>query len=476
LTTKTPFRKTEPLFTYWFRAEKVERGKKIRMNKITTTAGIVALGAASLHAAVDAMPAGTQQGTKPWSVSATLRGFYDSNYSTSPSNIARDSFGFEVSPSASLNLIRDQTAFGLNYVYSYRWYADREHLDLPPDDQAHQVNAKLSHAFTPRYKLDVSDSFVIAQEPELLAPSLGGFASFLRSKGDNLRNTVQGSFSAGITENLTAVLGYANNYYDYDEEHVINSRSAFLDRVENIGTISLRQVILPKTVGVLGYQFEKVDYTSHDLIVPNSGAFAANPAAASYQGDARDNTSHYLYLGVDQGISPTLNASARVGAQYRKYDNLDKYPLTTGLDDENWAPYVDLNATWLYSPGSYAQLGVRHQLSQTDVGFIGNTPNIDAESTSVYGSVNHRIFGGLVASLVGQYQHSEYNAGGTVSSEADDYFLVGLNLTYEINKFLAAEIGYNYDRLNSDLASLDVQSQPRSFDRNRVYIGIRGTY
>lgn len=422
------------------------------------------------------MPAGTQQATKPWSVSATLRGFYDDNYSTSPNNIARESFGFEVSPSASLNLIRDQTAFGLNYVYSYRWYADRDHLNLPADDQAHQVNAKLSHAFTPRYKLDLSDSFVIAQEPELLAPNLGTFASFLRSKGDNLRNTAQASFSAGITENLTAVLGYSNNYYDYDEEHVINSRSAFLDRVENIGTINLRQVILPKTVGVLGYQYERVDYNSHDLIVPNQAAFAINPGGASYQGDARDNYSHYFYVGVDQGITATLNASLRIGAQYRKYDNLDKYPLTRGLDEDNWAPYADANATWLYMPGSYAQLGVRHQRSQTDVGFIGNTPNIDAESTSVYGSVNHRIFGGFVASLIGQYQHSEYDAGGTFTTQSDDYYLVGVNLTYEINKFLAAEIGYNYDRLESDLSSLVAQSQPRSFDRNRVYIGIRGTY
>src|ERR1041384_8380298 len=116
------------------------------MNKITTTAGIFALSAASLHAAVDAMPAGSQQATKPWSVSATLRGFYDDNYNTAPRSVARESSGFAVSPSASVNIIRDQTAFGLNYVYSFRWYEDRHHLELPEDDQAHQVNAKLSHA------------------------------------------------------------------------------------------------------------------------------------------------------------------------------------------------------------------------------------------------------------------------------------------------------------------------------------------
>src|SRR6185369_17423628 len=152
------------------------------MNKITMTAGVFALSAASLQAAatMDAAP-GSQQATKWWSVSASLRGFYDDNYSTSPKEFKRDSFGFEVSPSASINLIRDQTSLGLNYVYSYRYYDDRHHLEIPSGDESHQVNAKLSHAFTPRFKLDVSDSFAVAQEPELIAGGVPVQSSFLRS-------------------------------------------------------------------------------------------------------------------------------------------------------------------------------------------------------------------------------------------------------------------------------------------------------
>jgi hypothetical protein len=141
---------------------------------------------------------------------------------------------------------------------------------------------------------------------------------------------------------------------------------------------------------------------------------------------------------------------------------------------------VDANITWLYLPGSYAQLGVKHQRSQTDVGILGGLqPIMDAESTTVYGSVNHRIFGGqghgLVASLIGQFQHSSYETDVTPDF-SDNYFLAGVNLTYEINRWLATEIGYNYDRLDSDLDEPAAGSIPRSFTRNRVYIGIRGTY
>jgi hypothetical protein len=451
--------------------------KKIRMNKITTTAGLFALSAASIHAAVNTMPAGSQQATKPWSVSATLRGFYDDNYSTSPKDLRRNSFGFEVSPSASVNMILDQTSFGLSYVYSLRWYENRDHLDLPSTDQSHQVNAKLSHAFTPRFKLDLSDSFAVAQEPELITGGAPITATFFRSDGDNIRNFAEGSFSAGLTENLTAVLGYANEYYDYDEEGP-NSRSAFLDRVEHRGSINLRQIVLPKTVAVAGYQFEVVDYNApvsrSPIVFP--ALIGGFPAIVGYPADERDSYSHYFYLGVDQGITPTLNGSVRVGAQYTKYDDLNVVKtLNPNVDEGRWSPYVDANLTWLYMPGSYAQLGVRHQRAQTDVGFVGSSPNLDAESTSIYGSLNHRFLGSFVASVLGQYQHSTYEEGAGFDT-SDDYFLAGVNLTYEINKFLSAEVGYNYDRLDSELSSINFSGWNRSFTRNRVYVGIRGTY
>ena len=82
------------------------------------------------------------------------------------------------------------------------------------------------------------------------------------------------------------------------------------------------------------------------------------------------------------------------------------------------------------------------------------------------------FLGSFVASLIGQYQHSTYDNGFS-GDTADDYYLLGVNLTYEINKWLAAEAGYNYDRLDSDL---DAGGISRSFTRNRVYVGVRGTY
>jgi len=431
------------------------------MKKFITTAGIAALGAAGVQGAW-APGASSTETTKPWSVSATLRGFYDDNYATrgkgdldaTGQSLKRDSYGFEISPSAALNIFRDQTSFGLSYVYSMRYYDDR------PDhkaDHSHQVNGKVSHAFSPRFKLDAYDSFVIAQEPALLDPNLNT-ASFIRTEGDNKRNTVGISFTAGITETIESVFSYTGTWYDYDQEGP-GSRSPILDRWEHLLSFNLRRPIFERTVGVIGYQYGIVDYTSKESL-----ALAGAPFISP---NTRDNNSHYGYLGIDQTFSPTLNASARIGVQYTEYDK-------SGDKSSNTGPYVDANATWAYTQGSYAQLGVRHNRLQTDVGVLGTAfPNQDAEATTVYGSVNHR-FGPFVASLIGQFQHSEYS-GGPSDGLADDYFALGINLSYEINKFLAAETGYNYDNLDSELNRAPINAF-RSYSRNRVYIGIRATY
>src|SRR5437773_2749094 len=133
------------------------------MKKIITSASLAALGALSLQAGTPLdrsyyapNPALTpQERTKWWSVSATLRGFYDDNYNTSPSKSfvttidpatgvatttvvkPRHSFGFEVSPAVGVNIPLPQTFIGLSYQYSLRWYEDRKR---PKDDQTHQAD------------------------------------------------------------------------------------------------------------------------------------------------------------------------------------------------------------------------------------------------------------------------------------------------------------------------------------------------
>lgn len=428
------------------------------MKRIITSAGLVAFGAASLHAQNAAAPQLTSiQSTKPWSVSASLRGFYDDNYVTRPSHSptglnARDSFGFEVSPSLSFNWVLPQTYIGLSYVYALRYYEDREKNTA---DHTHQADLKLSHAFTERYKLDVTDSFAAAQEPELLAKPGGGIPVPIRVEGNNIRNTIDANLNAGLTEQLGTKIGYSNTIYDY-EKTGIGSLSALLDRTEHLGTIDLRWQAIPSTVGILGYQYGVTQYDKNQIL----GLAITPGGVVAIHSNVRDSSAHYIYGGVDHSFNPQLNSSIRVGAQITDYDN---------VDDSQVNPYADASLTWTYNPGSYVQLGVRHTRMATDIAFISaTTPTLDQEATTFYSTINHKLTPKLNANVVAQFQHGTFEAGGA-DQKSEDLFLVGLNLAYEINKFVTAEVGYNYDRLDSDLSD-------RGFTRNIVYLGIRATY
>src|SRR5580765_3735047 len=105
------------------------------MKKIVASVGLVAIGASGIQTA-SAQALGAPDASKPWSVSATLRGFYDDNVGTVPNNqslppgVSRDALGFEVSPSAALAWSVDQTTVTLGALYTFRHY-DTSHPTPP---------------------------------------------------------------------------------------------------------------------------------------------------------------------------------------------------------------------------------------------------------------------------------------------------------------------------------------------------------
>ena len=72
-----------------------------------------------------------------------------------------------------------------------------------------------------------------------------------------------------------------------------------------------------------------------------------------------------------------------------------------------------------------------------------------------------------------QFQNSDYN-GGEFDNQSEQYYLLGLDLEYRFTQNFSAHAGYNYDRLESGLKTAFVPD--RSFDRNRVYIGVTASY
>jgi Putative beta-barrel porin 2 len=430
------------------------------MRKLFVCAGLALAGTASLHATY-APDLNSMQTTKMWSVAGTLRGFYDDNYNTAPDGPNKlGSAGFEISPQLDLNVPLQQTEIGLRYIYGLYYYQNREDLGQKPIDQTQQVNLWVDHAFTERWQGRVQDNLAVGQDPQLVQ---GG--TLERANGNNIHNDGALTLNTQWSRLLGTSLVYENNFYDYQDDggNAFNpSLAGLLNRLQNDISLDVNWRLQPTLVGFVGYKYEQINYIGDEPIGP--AATLGGPAQMS---DSRDNRSQYVYVGGQYTPLDNLNLLAKVGLQYTDWYN----PAAGYSTSSETSPYAVLSGTYTYLPGSYVQMGFYQSRNATDVtgsSAVGQQVTQDQNSSTVYGTINHAFTPRLIGSANGQVQYSKFY-GGTVNGESQSWYSLGLNLMYVFNPHLSADIGYNYDNVTT------ISVQP-GYDRNRVYVGVTGTY
>lgn len=424
------------------------------MKKFIVSVGLVAAGAASVQMA---HADGGGVDSKVWAVSASLRGFYDDNYATTPKKVG--SYGFEVTPDLSVSAPLGQTEIGLRYIYGLYYYQKREQLNEKAYDQTHQVDLWLDHAFNERWHGKISDTLAVGQEPALIN---GGTP--YRVNGNNIADTATASLDTDWTRELSTSAIYTLGFYDFDQSGVTNiavqpaSLAGELNRIENSIELDLKWHLDTQTTLFVGYTFEQVNYTGDEPI-------AVNPHGGDYYSKSRDNRSHFVYVGAEHDLLANLSVDARAGVQYNDTYN-DPYSSST------YTPYASISATYTYLPGSYVQLGFTHQLNATDVTTVnaGNgSLTQNQETSTLYGSINHHITADLLGSIVAQWQNSSFS-GGAFNNDTENNYSAGVSLTYNITRHFSCDAGYNYDKLQ------DNNIANRGFERNRVYVGVTAAY
>jgi hypothetical protein len=419
------------------------------MRKFFVCAGLAVAGTTSLQAAY-APDLNAMETSKMWSVSGTLRGFYDNNYNTAPQGPAkRGSYGFEISPSVSFNVPLQQTELGLRATYGLYYYQDRMQIDGRPIDQTGQLDLWLDHAFTERWQTKVQDSLAIGQEPELLGNTI-------RINGSNLHNNGIVTLDTQWTRLMGTELSYDNSLYHYSSSFY----QGLLDRMQHDIALNVNWRLQPTLLTFVGFQYEQINYTGNEVIGVNPVPFAL------YKSSNRDNRSQYGYVGAQYNPLDNVALNARGGIQYVEYYNPPAgLPSTDAL-----SPYADISATYTYLPGSYVQLGFTQTRNASDIVSVGGGKvTLDQESSTVYATLNHQITPRITGNVVGKIQYSTFNQG-SLNNQSQTWYSAGLNLAYAFNPHLSAEIGYNYDYLTSASALAP------GYQRNRVYLGVTGTY
>lgn len=431
------------------------------MKKFFLSAGLVAVGTASLQAAY-APDQGSMDATRSWSLAGSLRGFYDNNYTTG--NSAQGSAGIELSPSLSINVPREQTEFGMRFIYGLYYYQQRQNDGQNPFDQTFRSDLWLDHAFNERWQGRVSDSFTIAYDPQLDTGS--AVANPTRTTQSYLANNGAVTLNTEWTRQFSTSVHYSSDFYDYQNSGTTtnnlatngSSLAGSLNRIGNTVGIDFQWHQSPETMYSIGGQFSQVNYTGDEPI-------GFNPINSTYYySDSRNSRSYAVYLGANHTFSPALLFSGRFGAQHSDYYN-DSEQKT------GWNPYGNLSLTYTYNPGSFAELGFNEAMNSTDevaVSSKNGSITLSQQSSVIYGSLNHQITSKLRGSLLGQLQISSYN-DGQYANQTDYLYSIGLSFSYTFNRHFSADIGDHFDNLVSQVPG-------RGYTRNEIYAGVTATY
>ena len=430
------------------------------MKKFFVSVGLIAAGTASLQAAY--APDWNSTSASMWSVSGTLRGFYDDNYETAANGAKQGSFGFELSPELEFNVPLQQTELGMRYVYGLYYYQKREELGENPIDQTQQFDLWVDHAFTERWQARVQDSFIMGQEPELIDPNT---SVTRRVNGNNIGNTGTLILNTAWTRLFSTALNYQNSFFDYQNSGATTANLAtqgaslagLMNRIEQLVSLDFQWHVAPETVAFFGGQFGAVNYIGDEPIALNPGT--SGPPI--YYSADRDSRSYYGYVGVQRSMLANLSFTGKIGAQYT--DNYNDNATSIN-------PYADLSLIYTYLPGSYAQIGFTQTQNATDQVTPDSNGRItlSTESSTVYASINHKLTSKLLGTVIGRWQHSIYNQG-LYNNQALDYYSLGVNLSYSFNQHFSVDAGYNFDDVVSKVLG-------NSYTRNRIYLGVTATY
>jgi hypothetical protein len=480
------------------------------MKKLFVSTGLAAIGIAGMQSAYG--QALDIVSPKAWSVSGTLRGFYDDNYNISSTR--RGSWGTEVSPTVSVNAPLRQTDMGIRYTYGLYYYNDRDQLGVNPFDQSHQVDVWLDHAINENWKLNFTDTFVSSDQPDL-STTLGGVQNTYRVNGNNIANNANISLDTQWTKLFGTSLHYGNGFYSYqnsgtgvayapfagpplppgspffgpmgfpvpgngahpDEMASLNgnngsgaSLAGLLDRIEQNVGLDFNWTLSPETVLSFGYTYSWVNYIGNEPIAvfnyvyQPGGVGTRQNQSYVFNSNSRDGASHGAHVGLTHQLTENISLNAVAGVSYSENNN-DPFSQSKVV-----SPTANVSMNYTYLPGSFVNIGVTQAHNATDVAQVGANGSLTQyqDSTAVYADVNHRITEKLSASVIGQYTYSSYQ-GGANNGNADSGVDASLNVTYQFTRHFSADAGYNFDELFSGLAG-------RQFIRNRVYMGLSANY
>jgi hypothetical protein len=323
-----------------------------------------------------------------------------------------DDIIFHIIPGITLELPSRKYAIRLGYQADVLRYADNTDLDTVH----HQALADARVNFNFGLGLRLTDRFLITDD----------FAGFpvpeLTERVERWENTLDVGADYTVRERYTFDINYRWFMVDYKDDPDFDQ----FDRDDHTiaGTFFYR--VLPKTsvLGEINYNIVRYD----------------EPAVAA----DRDSNAWRFLVGIKGDLTAKTSVQLRIGWEWRDYDNRQDWD---GLVAEG-------SIIWKYREPSQVRI-------------FGGRANVEStfEGTNYYVS----SFGGVevshflservilrVRGLGGVNQYPEDPTLGVGSADRTDHFIeAGASVKYQMRRWLAFELGYNFLWLNSNFDEFD---------------------
>ena len=431
------------------------------------------LAASSFHAFAQIEGSAGQQGAKPFTATVAIREGYDSNpltQSYQSSNDVNSSTYSSVNPSLGYNYTGLQADASARYDFQGIYFPS---LNSSVDIQYNQTfTGQYTYAFDPRFSITVADNFNFFEQP-IATQFASGLAPLTNTQGNIINlGTIKADYR--VTDRLSMITRWNNQVVNadgpasYNNAGGIQSGSAAQSNYMNNGAFQqFRLDFTPETIGTFSLDYQLFDYTSDQTF--------------------RDNQQFAITLGADHTFSPSLFFTGRAGIQLNDNFGTNDNPKNVGAGGLNSGeqeiavyPFVSLSSTWNYGQQNSLSAGFSIQVQQST-----QATSSDSESYNLTLNSDHSFTEKLklvqtlsvqLALYTPQYdkEQSLLIYGGYQGSGQQTVASYNCKFSYAFYPYLSAELGYTFSTFQSYFD--ENNSNGGSYNRNVVYLGVRGTY
>ena len=262
-----------------------------------------------------------------------------------------------------------------------------------------------------QYKMTEKTSFQLVDKFTRTQDQFNFKEATIENRRSYHSNLLQGSGTWNLREKISTTFNYT--YFRLSYEEAINN---ILNRTDNGISCKLNYIYSPKTTIFLQYSYLYSDYNS---------------------AEEKNNSNKYMYLGVNWRMSDKTSFNAKAGYQLNNYTNdLTRTKQSTFS--------YEMQAVWQVTVKTSISLAGTYGIDQSD------------SQTALYKQVlsgrigyEQKISDHLFGLIQFQYENSKYDQFSNANMHNKRYYVKPI-LQYNFKQWLAAELYYTHDIMNSN--------------------------